>query len=512
MTNFSSKASDGNPALTFIYPPARVALPVESPVQVWVFYSDSDGTGVGNQPIQFSPGTYTTIVSADTVTDADGFAHAVVKLAKDGTLGTKATFVGSLTAAITGDPYVTLPLHADTSAGGPTRTQMQTDFDASGFSALTQPPAVNNIQFTHILADGTPANCSLLSCMPIDPTEVTYYRHSLAIGDTLGIAYNIALTKPDYIYDVPPPYDNTPAPADLHVYTPNVITQQQDASAILEAIPYYFPSATKPYGTLHIGPADDMSQRRLPSGQQISFKAVYQDDTGNPLQGYQLVADWYGPLQITSSSVTNPTPASLDVAPSPRSPGVLAEKDNPPTGTFYLPLTNGDGETFFNASVSENGRAVSIIVRPYRVMPYYIQAGWAGLFYDFDNPPFVNESVRITPPGTRQTIGVGAVYQVTVLQGYDPATGRPYLPVANQTVYWEASPEDQIIFSPLTGPLGTVPGERFPTVTDSQGKSAIRISAIGSTAFFGTIRAKVANPETGTFFSNEVVVGFRPPA
>ncbi|WP_420963985.1 hypothetical protein [Brucella sp. IR073] len=496
MSDLSGKVSDTLPAISVIYPPADLPLPVESPVQVWVFFGYSDGTSGGVQPVSFFKTTgndYTTVVSSDSFTDADGYARAIVRLSKPGTLGKKETFEGSVTARIMSlsafDPNGTAiaALHADTSAGGPDKVEWENKPAAYPpvIDHLIILPTYNIFRLKHTLADGRDSTCVDLTCSPSDPTKDAFFVNDIALGDAFGTAWNPAAVQ-RWVYGQPRPpgwvFDSG-----LTARAPNVIVQQDNVTAWPPGVVSSLGGlVSPPNNNLKIGPAEDMTKRSLPSGTSVLFKAILTDELGSPIQGKHI--DVWG-----------------------RCDGEY---------TIVQPATNTDayGETSFSVTVPDNGRAMAVLASytPENpgggVVHGYTQGNWCGLFYDPNNPPFVNESVRITPPGTRQTIGVGAEYKVTVLQGYDPTTGKPYLPVANQTVYWEASPRDRIIFSPLTGPLNTVPGTRFPTVTDSQGKSAIRVSAIGSTAFFGTIIARVANPETGTFFRNEVAVGFQPPS
>ncbi|WP_420963977.1 hypothetical protein [Brucella sp. IR073] len=476
MSDLSSEPSVVAPALTIIYPPTSVGLPIESPVQVWVFYGDSGGQGLGNQPIQFTPGQYTIVLSADAATDADGYAHAVIKLSRPGALGTNSVFVGSVTAAITNGPSISTSLYAFAAAGGPGKIEIENRrFTEPPYDGLAILPEHNLMRLRYTLADGKGAICPKLICTPTDPSLQAYFQYDVAFGDVYGTAWNPASVKQrnsDW---------GTPFDAHFKAQAPNVIAQNSDTGTYPPSQLWHIGIIGGAPQILKIGPADDMAKRLLPNGEPVLFKAVFLSPDGVPLQGKE--------VQIAVRCEGNYTLS-------------------PPS------VTDENGETGFFITVPDNGRAVLIRASSMlreehygyygdRLWVGYTEGCWAGLFYDETNPPFVNESVRITPPGTRQTIGVGAEYKVMI---------RGNQPVNNQTVYWEASPPDRIIFSPLTGPLNTVPGTRFPTVTDSQGNSSIRVSAIGSTAFFGTIRAKVPNRETGTYFSNEVAVGFRPPA
>ncbi|WP_420963936.1 hypothetical protein [Brucella sp. IR073] len=505
--------------LTVIYPPDNIDLPVESPIEVWVYFDATEGTNA-NQPVLFFPGSNTSMVTADSYTDADGFARAIVKLMKPDTLGKKATFDGSVIAYIGTTPFnavatATASMHANTSAGGPGTIETLTwSTNPAGVHNLGMPPIINVIQFKHMLADGTPANSTQVACSPLAPSQLAYFTHELALGDSVGMARNFVLTQPNYAPD--PPYT---APVNLKAYAPNVIAGSDDKGGIAIASATQLGGAIPPWGKLTIGPADDMTQQRLPSGQLVQFKAVYTDEYGVPQEGKAVYVEWYitdGSFIITSPSSRNTDNASVPpVVTNPS--GEIAPVTNPPNGWIRLSPTNEAGEVYFTAMVPENGRNVALSAAassPFEGNQFIneAQAGWSGIFYDNDNPPFVNESVRITPPGTRQTIGTVAEYTVTVLEGYDPMTGRPYIPVAGQTVYWSANPADRIVFLPDTPPpsTGTVPGSRFPTVTDSNGVSKIRVLGLGTDSFFGEITAKVPNRETGTYFSHLVAVGFRP--
>ncbi|MBB2974188.1 hypothetical protein [Mesorhizobium sp. RMAD-H1] len=132
------------------------------------------------------------------------------------------------------------------------------------------------------------------------------------------------------------------------------------------------------------------------------------------------------------------------------------------------------------------------------------------MHYDPANPPFWNGKVAVTPPAGDLTLGQGYAVTVTALQGIGLLNHDPTGPWADTTIRWYAddASKDRIVFSLPGDPLGTVPGERFPTVTDAQGNTSIVVSALGTESLTAIIYAEVASPITGEAYTGSASISF----
>ena len=447
--------------LTIVYPPENVLLPVNSPIKVWALYTQSNGSGYDNQPIQFAPGNFTSVVGTpDTQTDADGWATATVQLSKDGTLNTIATFDGSITASIPGsNASASRPLHASTSAGGPGTIKV-TKLE---FQNWIGNKLWNSIEMQHLLADGTPGKYTNVATEPVTDSGDAHFFEPVRLADSLGYIGNFIQTNLPQGTNV----------TDVDVTAPNAIAGVDDTADVsIPVLDYLRDLGTS---TIEVGPMGQESTDTLPIGVRIQFRAVCRFAGGAPWpQGTRIV--W-----------------------SPQTRGQYG-----PDFRIQTNIANANGEAFNWVTMSRANEPCYAMALEVGGDQDAAQGLWLGLFYDQANPPFPQFSVRIAPPDNPDVgYGTTATLQTTVLTGRDWLTGLPTTPVPNQTVYWHADPADKVAFSQATGPVSTLPHDEFPTVTNASGNTSVRVSSVGNEAFSATIWCEIHSRDTGTAIESD---------